>query len=237
MAVRAKLAKARLMFLNENVKKSGKNMHLEFKYFELEDIVPSVTQIFAEVGLVSNTQFTNDAATMTVYDTDDDTSEGIMFSLPWREAPTIESNAGKQVTNPMQALGSSTTYMRRYLYMMAMDIVEHDDIDAALGADESAANEEPTPAPKKKEKKQKPPATPADRKAAKKELTKADGNATEEQITSLKAVCKTLMDKDEEQEEFVQQIALKTEGFTKIAASACDELIKNLEEMVAAYNG
>lgn len=89
-------------------------------------------------------------------------------------------------------------------------------------------------APKKK---QKSPATPADRKAAKKELTKADGNATEEQITSLKAVCKTLMDKDEEQEEFVQQIALKTEGFTKIAASACDELIKNLEEMVAAYNG
>lgn len=81
-------------------------------------------------------------------------------------------------------------------------------------------------APKKK---QKPPVTPAD--------CKADGNATEEQITSLKAACKTLTDKDGEQEEFVQQIALKTEGFTKIAASACDELIKNLEEMVATYNG
>lgn len=92
-------------------------------------------------------------------------------------------------------------------------------------------------APKKKEKKQKPPATPADRKAAKEELTQADGNATEEQITSLKTICKTLMDMDEEQEEFVQQIALKTNGFTQIAASACEELIKNLEEMVAAYNG
>ena len=235
MAIRAKLAKARLMFLNENVKKSGKNMHLEFKYFELEDIVPSAIQIFAEVGLVSNTQFTNDAAMMTVYDAEDDTSEGIMFSVPWREAPTIESNAGKQVTNPMQALGSSITYMRRYLYMMAMDIVEHDDIDATLGEDEPAAAEEA--APKKKEKKQKPPATPADRKAAKEELTQADGNATEEQITSLKTICKTLMDMDEEQEEFVQQIALKTNGFTQIAASACEELIKNLEEMVAAYNG
>lgn len=80
-------------------------------------------------------------------------------------------------------------------------------------------------APKKKEKKQKPPATPA------------DGNATEEQINSLKTICKTLMDMDEDQEEFVQQIALKTNGFTQIAASACEELIKNLEEMVAAYNG
>lgn len=40
MNVRQKLAKARLQFLNQKVKKSGKNMHLEFKYFELEDIVP-----------------------------------------------------------------------------------------------------------------------------------------------------------------------------------------------------
>ena len=35
MNVRQKLTKARLYFLNQKVKKSGKNMHLEFKYFEL----------------------------------------------------------------------------------------------------------------------------------------------------------------------------------------------------------
>lgn len=45
MNVRQKLAKARLYFLNQKVQKSGKNMHLEFKYFELEDIVPPATRV------------------------------------------------------------------------------------------------------------------------------------------------------------------------------------------------
>ena len=35
MNVKQKLAKARLYFLNKKVTKSGKNMNLEFKYFEL----------------------------------------------------------------------------------------------------------------------------------------------------------------------------------------------------------
>ena len=43
------------------------------------------------------------------------------------------------------------------------------------------------------------------------------------------------MDKDEEQEEFVQQIALKTDGFTNIAASACAELCKNIAEIISQY--
>ena len=46
---------------------------------------------------------------------------------------------------------------------------------------------------------------------------------------------KTLMEKDEDQEEFVQQIALKTDGFTNISASACTELCKNLAEIIAQY--
>lgn len=69
----------------------------------------------------------------------------------------------------------------------------------------------------------------------KEELPQADGAASEEQIAELKTLCKTLMDKDEEQEEFVQQIAMKTNGFTNIAASACTELCKNLTEIIARY--
>ena len=60
MNVRQKLAKARLQFLNQKVKKSGKNMHLEFKYFELEDIVPPAIRIFARVGLTTDIDFTKD---------------------------------------------------------------------------------------------------------------------------------------------------------------------------------
>ena len=44
----------------------------------------------------------------------------------------------------MQALGSSITYMRRYLYMIALDICESDSIDSDLGKPIPA----PAPAPK-----------------------------------------------------------------------------------------
>ena len=45
-----KLLKARATFLNSEVTKSGKNMQLAFKYFELDDIVPIATKIFGENG-------------------------------------------------------------------------------------------------------------------------------------------------------------------------------------------
>lgn len=239
MNVRQKLAKARLYFLNQKVKKSGKNMHLEFKYFELEDIVPPAIRIFARVGLTTNIEFTDTAATMNVFNTDNPDEAPISFTVPYREVKPIISNQGKEVTNPMQALGSSITYLRRYLWMTVLDITEPDDIDATLGADDNTeeetefAEEAAASAPAKKEKKA--PATAAEREEAKKELTSSDGAADEEQVAALKTLCKELMDKDEDQEEFVQKIAMKTDGFTNITASACTALCDNLKEIISQY--
>lgn len=226
--VRMKLAQARLMFLEQNVKKSGKNMHLEFKYFELADIVPAATRIFAEVGLVSTTEFNADNAVMTIFNCDNPEEPGIVFSAPYREMEPIVSNKGNVVTNAMQALGSSITYLRRYLYMMALDIVEADDVEATLGA---GTTEDEAPAPKKSA----PPATPAQREEAKQTMTDTEGNADELQITALKNACKELLAKDPTMEEFVQQIAMKTNGFTTVTRSACEQLVTNLGEMIAAY--
>lgn len=234
MNVRQKLAKARLYFLNRKVAKTGKNMHLEFKYFELEDIVPVAIRIFASVGLTSYTNFNGETATMTILNADDPDEDGITFTLPYRENKPIISNQGKEVTNPMQALGASTTYLRRYLWMMALDITEPDEVDASLGSEDLDGSEDtPAPAPKEKPK---PPATAAERKAAKKDMTATDGPADELQVTALKTACKKLMEVDETQEDFVQQIAMKTKGFTEITRSACEQLVNNIGEMIAAYN-
>lgn len=240
MNVRQKLAKARLYFLNQKVKKSGKNMKLEFKYFELEDIVPPALRIFARVGLVSNTVFDGEKASMTIMNTDNPQEDGIQFVAPYREAGQIISKAGNEVTNPIQALGASITYLRRYLWMMALDITEPDDVDPNLGTETTDdtengefAEEAAAATPAKKEKKA--PATVAEREEAKKELTGADGAADEKQVAELKSLCKELMEKDETQEDFVQQIAMKTDGFTKITASACAALCQNLEEIIAQY--
>lgn len=240
MNVRQKLAKARLYFLNQKVQKSGKNMHLEFKYFELEDIVPPATRIFARVGLTTEIDFTDEGAVMKVYNVDNIEEAPMQFRVPYREVKPIVSNAGKEVTNSMQALGSSITYLRRYLWMAVLDITEPDDIDANLGSDDQAEDEEipaPNPETAKKEKKKKSaaPATPKEREEAKKEMTGTDGQADELQIKALKEACKTLMDKDSDQEEFVQQIAMKTNGFTNVTRAACEQLIQNLGEMIAAY--
>ena len=217
-----KLIKAREQFLNADVQKTGKNMHLSFKYFELDDIVPTATRIFSEIGLVPIVNFTADMATMTVVNTDNP-EDTVAFIAPFNQIAPIVSNTGKQATNEMQALGSSITYMRRYLYMMALDICESDSIDANIGKPAPAA---PTPeAPKA-------PATPQQRQEVKQELTAPSDNATALQIKGLKNVLKKLKDADPSKEEMVAQIAVQTKGFTEISKADCETLINKISTML-----
>ena len=232
-----KLILARKKFLDRNVKKSGKNIKLEFMYFELQDIVPTATRIFNNVGLLGIVNFTPAAegeapvATMQIINVDNPADSVITFAVPYREVEQIVSNAGKAVTNPLQALGSSVTYLRRYLWMLAMDIVEQDDIDPNLGQDAPTPAKTPAKAPAKPSK----PATPAQRETIKVALTQADGAADSLMIDGLKAALNTLRKKDESKEEFVQEIALKTEGFTKITRAQCEELVKTVQTMIEEY--
>ena len=215
-----KLLKARAMFLESDTQKTGKNMHLSFKYFELEDIVPTAIRIFSEVGLISIVNFTSEMAYLTVRNTEAP-EEAIDFTAPFNQIAPIVSNTGKQATNEMQALGSSITYMRRYLYMIALDICESDSIDANVG--------KPVPAPKATPT---TPATPQQRQEVKAELTSPNENATALQIKGLKNVLKKLNDTDPSKEEMIAQIAVQTQGFTVISKSDCEALITRVTEML-----
>ena len=210
----AKLLEARVKFLAAGVKKSGKNMHLKFTYFELEDIVPVATPIFAELGLLPLVNFTDEAATMTVVNVDEP-SEIIQFTSPMRN---IEGNAA---TNAVQALGASETYQRRYLYMAALDITESDTLDGTAGA--------PAPAPAPKA-----PPTPEQREAVKKELTNAEGNASDLQIKQLKNALTQLRSKDPSKEEWIAQVAIATQGFTKMTKTDCENILTKVSEMLEA---
>lgn len=220
-----KLIKAREQLLNSDVQKTGKNMHLSFKYFELDDIVPTAIRIFATIGLVPVVNFTTDTATMTIVNTDNP-EDTVAFVAPFNQIAPIMSNTGKQATNEMQALGSSITYMRRYLYMMALDICESDSIDANAGKPVSAPAEV---APKA-------PATPQQRQEVKEELTAPADNATTLQIKGLKSVLKKLKDADPTKEEMIAQIAVQTKGFTEISKSDCETLITRITAMLEGSN-
>lgn len=139
MNVYAKLQAARKKLHNTPLAKSGKNNYAKFNYFELGDFVPQVTAIFDEIGLCGVVNFTNDTATMTVYDTAADGC--IVFSTP-----LVHANMEK--VQAIQSLGATHTYMRRYLWLMTMDIVENDAVDAAEPKEKVTPKPTPAPAPK-----------------------------------------------------------------------------------------
>ena len=215
-----KLLEARVLFMEEDVKKSGKNMKMSYKYFELQDIVPVATPIFQKVGLLPVTTFADDLAMMTIINVDDP-GDCINFTSPMREIePIISAKTGGEVTNAIQRLGSVETYQRRYLYMIALDIVESDSIEPLTG-------DNPPPAPKPTA-----PVTPQQRQEVTKTLTDPAGTATELQIKGLKAALAKLLEVDPSKENFVSQIALQTDGLTNISKADCEALINAVTNML-----
>jgi hypothetical protein len=195
-------------------------MKMSYKYFELQDIVPVATPIFQQVGLLPAVTFSDNEATMTIFNVDNP-SDYINFTSPMREIePIISTKTGGEVTNAIQRLGSVETYQRRYLYMIALDIVESDAIEAATG-------DNPPPAPKPAA-----PVTPEKRQEVTKTLTAPEGNATELQIKGLKTALVKLMEADPSKEDMVAQIAMQTNGFTNISKADCEELIKGVTAML-----
>ena len=113
--------------------------------------------------------------------------------------------------------------MRRYLYIIALDICENDEIDANIGS--PTIHTEPP-------KQNKVPITPEDRKNVKIALTDTEANATDLQIEALKTVLKKLRESDPSQEDFIQQLALNTKGFTVLSKTECEDYINCITDML-----
>lgn len=149
MSVYKKLQEARVKLHSTQLNKSGENKYAKFKYFELGDFIPQVTEIFNKVGLCGVVSFTQDTAYLTVHETEGDGY--ITFTTPLVYA-SVEK------TQPIQNLGSTHTYIRRYLWLMAMEIVENDVVDSVepkapvkVEASKVAPKAEPKVEPKKEE--------------------------------------------------------------------------------------
>ena len=221
MNVYQKLLEARMLCMSEEIKKSGKNMQMAYKYFELEDIVPVATPIFHKLGLLPVTTFDNELAKMTIIDVDSPENT-VVFTSPMKEIePIVSSRTGGEVVNAIQRLGSVETYQRRYLYMVALDVVESDSIEPLTGA--SPVNK-PTPI-----------ATPTP-KAEEKSLTDSNGNASELQIKQMKELLKKLREVDPSKEEWIAQIAVDTNGFTVISKADCEKLVGEINTLINGGN-
>lgn len=133
MNIYQKLQKARIALQNTALKKSGMNKFAGFKYFELGDLLPHINNIFDDLGLFSAFNIKDDLATLTIVDTDKPES-AVQFSSP-------VADAGVKGTTPVQSLGAVHTYLKRYLYLNALEIIENDMLDANVGTGKLAVED------------------------------------------------------------------------------------------------
>lgn len=126
MNVYQKLQLARLALQVKELKKSGKNKFAGYEYFELQDFLPTVQTIFGDTGLCAVFRCDSETASLTIYN-NEKTDETIVFTAPM-------ATAELKGCHPVQNLGASISYLRRYLYVNALEIVEHDALDSTTGS-------------------------------------------------------------------------------------------------------
>ena len=122
--VHRKLQKAKLELTKKEIKKSGKNTYTGFTYFELSDFLPYIVEILENLGLCSVFKIGEKMAELEIINTDDP-EDKTSVSIP-------VATASVKGANDMQNLGATQTYLRRYLYMLAFDIVENDISDSLI---------------------------------------------------------------------------------------------------------
>lgn len=132
MNVYSKLAQARLVLKQKGLKATGENTFSHYNYFELADFLPEITKIEAELGIVSIVSFGCDLAVLKMVNIDAP-EELIEFYSPM-------STATLKGCHEVQNLGAVETYIRRYLYNIAYEIVESDALD---GQDNKAEKQKP----------------------------------------------------------------------------------------------
>ena len=124
----SKMQKARCEFQEKPLKKSGHNKFAGYHYFELGDFLPTINSLLEKYNLCSNISFDNDMATLTIVNAEN-TDEKLVFTSPMSEANLKSCHA-------VQNLGAVQTYLRRYLWVNAFEIVESDGLDATTGKDD-----------------------------------------------------------------------------------------------------
>ncbi len=126
MNVYQKLNEARAKFHSLKLTKTGHNKFAGYYYFELGDFLMPALGVFREVGLCAVVSFGKEVATMLIVNTD----EG--------DTLTIQSPMGSAALkgcHEVQNIGAVETYQRRYLWVAALEIVEHDALDATAGSE------------------------------------------------------------------------------------------------------
>jgi hypothetical protein len=122
MSVYQKLNEARAEFHTLKLKKTGLNKFAGYQYFELGDFLIPALEVFKKNELCAFISYGKELATMRIQNVTDNTH--IEITSPMAEAQL-------KGCHPIQNLGAVETYTRRYLWVTALEIVEHDALDSS----------------------------------------------------------------------------------------------------------
>jgi hypothetical protein len=138
MNIYEKLQAARVDLCKSTLKKSGQNTFAKYEYFELGDFIPRINEILLERKMTSTLLFDEERATLTIFDAEKP-EDCLVFTCPM-------SSADLKGTHAVQNLGAVMTYLRRYLWMNAFEIVEHDALDKGQAEKKPAPQQQQRPA-------------------------------------------------------------------------------------------
>lgn len=145
MNIHKKIQKVKKELSERELKKSGRNDFSGFSYYELGDFLPSIIELCNKYGLFTKINFekhysiknisTNEINTNTEYQLDGDVAVLTIINTDKPDEEETYSCDVKELNlkgaNSIQNYGGIQTYLRRYLYMNAFDIVEADMFDSA----------------------------------------------------------------------------------------------------------
>lgn len=130
-----KMNEARAKFHSRPIIKTGYNSFSKYAYFELADFLEPILEICKELKLFTQVSFMPDVATLTVTNTEN-IEEQIIFNSPM-------STASLKACHEVQNLGAVETYIRRYLYSTAFEIIENDIVDKGEPTQEKKPAQKP----------------------------------------------------------------------------------------------
>lgn len=147
LSVQHRLANVRVALNKMKIKKSGKNEFAKYSYYELSDFLPIVTELLRDHLLIAVTSFVpygdKPYCSMKIIDLEDAT-QFVEFLSPLVD----EAMSKKSSATEIQNLGAIHTYMRRYMYVLAMEISENDMVEATSGAPQKQSRASAKPADK-----------------------------------------------------------------------------------------
>ena len=118
-----RLSDARAKFHCLQLKKTGHNKFAGYYYFELGDFLMPALDVFRQTGIISVITFGKELAVMKI----------INIEKPddFIEITSPMASAALKGAHEIQNLGAVETYTRRYLWVAALEIVEHDALDSS----------------------------------------------------------------------------------------------------------